>query len=114
MGVKSLTTILIRCNMLRREKVGRFWVVASRARMPNSCWGSYARVGVLEMKTEDSPPPQMLSARPKRVVRVVRTWESVHIGKTDECAFEHAWNEACDLAESLARKEGWTLQATTN
>jgi hypothetical protein len=88
--------------MIRSEKFGKFWVVASGTPMPESCWGSYGRVGVLELESEDSEPPLMLSDHPKRVVRVVQTWEDLFIGKTSRCAFEKAWELACDLASSMA------------
>lgn len=67
--------------------------------MPNSCWGRYRRVAVLEVET--GTVPAMISGRARGVVRVVQTWEKRHVGTTDRCAYERAVAEAQELAAEL-------------
>ena len=78
-------------------------VQTATARMPNSCWGRYGRVAVLEIE-KNLPTdyrPAMIAARAKGVVRIVETWERCNIGKTRRCSFRKALVEANDLAARL-------------
>ncbi len=74
-------------------------VLSSSARMPSSCWGSYARVAVVE--AEVGAEPKMISERARGVVRIIETWERLHIGKTKRCAHQRALAEAHALADEL-------------
>ena len=64
----------------------KFVVKSSTARMPQSCWGTYRRVAVLEVAA-DAPEPRMISERARGVVAVVRTWERRSVGSTVRCAY---------------------------
>jgi hypothetical protein len=75
-------------------------VQTAAANMPNSCWGRYGRVAVLEVDSGlDSV--SMISARARGCRRVVETWERRHIGSTDRSAFFRALAEAEALAAEL-------------
>ena len=78
----------------------KFIVKTAAASMPNSCWGKYGRVAVLEV-VADGPPPKIISARARGVVRVVRTWERLFWGSSSRCAFERARRAAQELADEL-------------
>jgi hypothetical protein len=80
----------------------RFVVVSSAAAMPNSCWGVYRRVGVLEIAADADENRLTIDARRKGVVRVVTTWERLNVGTTARCAYQRALAEARELAASLA------------
>jgi hypothetical protein len=71
-------------------------VKVSAANMPNSCWGSYARVAVLEIDRTKLPVggPKMISERARGVIRVVCVWDRLNVGKTDRCAFRRAMRQA--------------------
>lgn len=98
---------LVACEGCRREvasrpvEQGRFIVMSSTARMPQSCWGSYKRVGVVELEPGFVGTPKMLSERARGVRRVVETWENCFVGKTERCAYERALVEAAKLAADL-------------
>jgi hypothetical protein len=74
-------------------------VLSSSAHMPTKCWGRYRRVGVLEV--ERGYRPRQISEHPRKVVRIVRTWEKRFDGKTFRCAAERAYDAALDLATRL-------------
>ena len=82
-------------------------VATAAAHMPSSCWGRYRRVAVLEI--EAGLPagywPAMISDRARGVVRVVETWESRNVGKTNRCAYRRAMAEAREMAEALNARE---------
>jgi len=79
--------------------MAKYIVMTATAKMPNSCWGHYGRVAVIE--TVDGTKPRMISERARGVVRIVRTWERQHIGRTKRSAFQVACAEAVALAEQL-------------
>jgi hypothetical protein len=85
--------------------VTEFVVKTSSANMPSHCWGDYARVGVLEIDTEQTDDPKMISTHARGVVRVVQTWEKCNVGKTERCAFRRALAAAERLAEGLNNGE---------
>ena len=77
----------------------QFIVRSAAAQMPNSCWGVYRRVAVLEVVA--GVEPKMISARARGVVRVVQTWERLNVGSTARCAYERAWAAAEALAAEM-------------
>ena len=83
----------------RSQTMHRYIVKTSSARMPQSCWGRYAHVAVIEMKDGPWLPPKMISSRAVGVSKVVARWERVHVGKTGRCAFRRALVEAGALAD---------------
>ncbi len=76
-----------------------FIVRTAAAHMPNSCWGVYRRVAVLEVIK--GTVPAMISSRARGVVRVVATWERRNVGSTDRCAYERAVSAARAMAAEL-------------
>ena len=79
----------------------KFVVVSSAACMPNSCWGTYKRVGVLEVAADVDERRLTIDVRRKGVVRVVSTWEKLNVGHTARCAYQRALAEAREMAASL-------------
>ena len=82
----------------------RFVVVDKSAKMPNSCWGIYRRVGVVELTVaaqRQGDFPAMLSKRARAVHRVVDVWENCNVGTTSRCAYRRAVGEADELADKL-------------
>jgi hypothetical protein len=79
----------------------RFVVISSAAAMPNSCWGVYRRVGVLEVEADVDERRLSIDARRRGVVRVHATWERRNVGTTARCAYQRALAEARELAASL-------------
>ena len=86
----------------------KFVVKSSTARMPQSCWGTYRRVAVLEVAV-DAPEPRMISERARGVIAVVRTWERRSVGSTALCAYQVAMREAAELAAELNKGAGKCL-----
>jgi hypothetical protein len=80
-------------------------VMTKAAHMPNSCWGRYTRVGLVEVDPSKLPAgettPRMLSDRARGVVRVVRTWEKCFDGSSDRCAASRALKAAQKLKAEL-------------
>ena len=78
-------------------------VMTAAAQMPNSCWGKYRRVAVVEVELVDGAPvkPKMISARARGVVAVRATWEKLNVGHTARCAFQRAVAEAEELAAEI-------------
>jgi len=75
-----------------------YQIKVSAARMPNSCWGKYKHVAVME--TVDDTPPTMISERAKGVIRIVACWYRCHVGG-DRSAFASAMREAGLLCAKL-------------
>ena len=75
-------------------------VKSSRAKMPSSCWGHYGRVALLKVEA-GIERVSMISPRARGVIEVVKTWEKLHLGKTERCAFERALREAENMAAAL-------------
>jgi len=65
------------------------------AHMPNSCWGRYGKVAVIEVEP-GVKDVAMISDRARGAIRVVEVW-----GTSDRCAFAIALAEAETLAASL-------------
>lgn len=88
-------------------------VQTAAANMPNSCWGTYRRVAVLEVDA-DYDAVSMISERARGCVRVVETWERCNVGTTARCAYWRAQDAAYGLATELnaaAAQEPATLAA---
>ncbi len=99
-------------NMTATKTNTHYIIQSASAKMPNSCWGQYGRVAVLEVE-DGVDHVAMISGRARGVVRVVETWEKLNVGKFQstgdnvwkgkgKCAFSCALKEAADLLESLA------------
>ena len=71
----------------------------AKAKMPLKCWGRYNLIAIME--DEDGANPPMISERAKGVIRIVRTWEKLHVGKTSRCAYSKAYKEAEEYLEDL-------------
>jgi hypothetical protein len=76
-----------------------FIIMTASACMPQSCWGVYRRVAVVEV--EKGAKPKMISDRAIGVVRVVSTWERLNVGKTDRCAYRVALRHAHEYCARL-------------
>jgi hypothetical protein len=79
----------------------RYIVRAASANMPNSCWGTYGKVAVLELEPGFSGVPKMISEHARGVRSVVKLWDKVNVGKTEKCAYQKARKEAEELAAEL-------------
>jgi hypothetical protein len=77
-----------------------YTIVVSSARMPSSCRGRYARIGIVRSPVGVPAPTRICTTQ---VHTVVRTWESLHVGKTEACEFERALKAA---EAELARLNG--------
>lgn len=82
--------------------MNKYIVMDASACMPAGCWGRYRRVGVVEV--EAGAELRMLSERSRGVVAVVQTWERLHHGTTDRCAYRIALAEAEALADALNKE----------
>ena len=81
-----------------------FIVQTASASMPQSCWGHYRRVAVLEVPL-GVERASMISERAEDVIRIVESWERCNVGKTKRCAYERALAEATELAANLNRQK---------
>lgn len=79
----------------------KFVVMQAAACMPNSCWGRYRKVAVVEITDGFKGRPAMISARAKGVARVVALWDKQSVGKTARCAFRQALAAAEALCARL-------------
>jgi hypothetical protein len=78
-------------------------VMTAAAKMPQSCWGVYRRVAVVEV--EKGARPKMISERAIGVVRVSAIWERLNVGKTERCAYAQALKDAEQLCAKLNKKQ---------
>jgi hypothetical protein len=76
-----------------------FAVLTAAACMPSTCWGTYRRVAVVEILK--GAAPKMISTRAKGVVRIVKTWEALNVGKSARCAYRRAIVEAKAIVDEL-------------
>ena len=67
-----------------------YTVHMSAAKMPNSCWGRYCHVAVLECETDHVP----VQIRDTAKVRVICGWYKQHVGSTPRSASEKALDSA--------------------
>ena len=84
--------------------MSHYIIQTASAKMPNSCWGEYRRVAVIEVE-DGVTSVAMISKRAKGVIRVVETWEGLNVGTTKRCAYERALSAARILVREL--NEGW-------
>jgi len=71
-------------------------VMTSAARMPNSCWGIYRNVAVVEIDqhmTARGQLPKMISRRAKGVLALYHMGR-LNVGYTERCAYAKAVKEA--------------------
>jgi len=80
-----------------------FIVQSAHTHMPNSCWGRYCRVAVLEVE-QGLDSVAMISDHARGCVRVVATWEKCHVGKTERDAASRAHRAAVEMAAELNAK----------
>jgi len=85
--------------------MANFITISKAARMPSSCWGAYRRIAVIEVD-DGVVDVKMISERARGVLRVVRTWERLHVGTSGRCAFRRAMAEAIDLEHQLNEANG--------
>ena len=52
-------------------------IMSSSEAMPNSCWGRYRRVAIVET-TSDSVHPKMISTHARGIVRIVHEWRRLN------------------------------------
>ena len=71
-------------------------IKTSRAAMPSSCWGDYARVAVLRVTV--GAVPKAIDDRRRNVLEIVETWEKCNVGITARCGYGQALAEARKLA----------------
>jgi hypothetical protein len=79
-------------------------VMTACAKMPNSCWGRYRRVVVVDVEYwrawHRKDHPKMISTHAKGVLRIVRDLGKHNEGKTAACAYERALVEAQKIADA--------------
>ena len=80
----------------------RYITKTATAHMPNSCWGRYGKVAVIEVEP-GVKDVAMISDRARGAIRVVEVWDRQFWGKSNRCAFAIALAEAEALAASLNR-----------
>jgi len=80
--------------------MSQFIIQTAAAKMPQSCWGTYKRVAVLEVE-DGVETVAMISSRARGVVEIVQTWEKLNVGSTSQCAFQKALAEAKELTAEL-------------
>lgn len=77
-----------------------FVVMTSCAKMPQTCWGRYRKVAVVQLNQEYTAKnlrPTMISERARGVLRV-RVLGNFSVGKTDRCAYRRALADAERIA----------------
>ena len=79
-----------------------YTVRVSSAHMPNSCWGRYVHVAVIECQI-GTYPTQIRTTKTQTVIRV---WSKCHVGKTNRSASQKAITEATELANRLNSATG--------
>ena len=80
---------------------GTFIVMSSSAHMPNSCWGIYRNVAIVEIEPGFGERPSMISDRARGVRRVVRHFGPQNVGKTSRCAFARTFAAAQQMADEM-------------
>lgn len=90
--------------------VPRYQVLTAGAAMPNSCWGEYRRVALVECDTDVLDVagllrPAIIADNGIGVVKIVHTWERLYDGTTERCAYAVAL--AIAKAEAAARNLRW-------
>ena len=73
-------------------------ILEASAKMPSSCKGRYARIAVCEVVA--GTRPKMISERARGMVRIVATWERVHVGG-ERSAYAVAMRDAQEYVAKL-------------
>ena len=81
------------------EKTETHAVISSADSIPGD-WGSYRRIGLVELD-ESGKIPCMISARARGCRRVVRTWDRLNNGKTENCKFRKTLAHALELLSEM-------------
>jgi len=81
--------------------MGTYKVMTASTTPSSNCWGTYRRVGIVELEPGYNGVPKMISERAKGVVRVVETWENLNVGITDRCAYRRALATAQEIVDEL-------------
>jgi hypothetical protein len=96
-----------------------FATITASANMPNTCWGKYGRVGVVELTAAGlvrlvADPDWQPQIRTTRYLRVISTWERCFWGSSDRCALALAEDDVAEMCADLERKWINDLHATRN
>jgi hypothetical protein len=88
----------------------KYMVMTASTRPSANCWGTYRRVAVVLVDVEflreqGRETPAMISEQAAGIVRIIRTWENLNVGKTKRCAYERALAEAHALCMGLNQSE---------
>ena len=75
----------------------KYIIMTASAAMPASCRGKYGKIALVELEPGRTEPPKMISERARGIVRIVRCWDKLNMGKTNRCAYAVAMKEAEDL-----------------
>jgi len=78
----------------------KYIVQCSTANMPNSCWGRYSNVALLEVDA-DRDSVSMISERARGLHCIVEYRGKLHEGKTERCAAGRARTELAAVASAL-------------
>lgn len=84
------------CSQLVKSR--RFVALTASAPCPGG-FGCYGRVALIE--TDGINKPSRIDRRLSAVKRIVRTWESLNVGKTERSAFYVALRQAESLAAGM-------------
>ena len=89
---------------------GNFAIISSADTSPG--FGEYRRIGLVELDKSVDTIPVMISQRARGSSRVIETWERLHVGKTNRCAYQRALVDALDRLDEICDKQpGWTSPA---
>jgi hypothetical protein len=80
----------IAANRIATELV----IKTSRAAMPSSCWGDYARVAVLRVTV--GAVPKAIDDRRRNVLEIVETWEKCNVWRQTRARLIHCVATGCD------------------
>lgn len=81
--------------------MSRYIVQTACEKMPSTCRGVYRKVAVLEV-VDGCEKASMISEHSKDVIRIVREWRKLSVGKTPRSAFARAKAEADALCAELS------------
>jgi hypothetical protein len=79
--------------------MAKFIVMTASEKMPSSCKGNYGRIAVVE--TDGVTMPKQINPKHKAVKKILATWERLHIGKTENSAFQVALKKAQRYCDKL-------------
>lgn len=81
----------------------KFIVMTSSARMPNSCYGVYGNVAVVELSVMGKMP-KSIDERHKSIASIPFYRGKLNVGSTEKCAFRRALAQANRIAAELNHK----------